>query len=323
MEEVLRFNRRVRRLENKLSHQKALASRQTLGNDDLDARRMREDASRALSLLAPGIKTVICFHTKMTKRYLSDTFRYYPGKFMETGKTPFIHPALSHYRLSSSAKAVFDACVSFSCRDQCQGVLDLKVSTTKLIMSQPATDSFEGLLHAVQAMTLAAMALLFTPGAASGKEAELLVRTIATWSKVLYNRVPSHLPSSLSHWEAWVYAESVRRTIMFSYIIVETFVSVTGGEFTHSVFLDALTFDGRTYLWEADDCPDDFDYSSQLNSYKEFTESYKSGRRQMPDCPRAFDVLLVTGCLGIERVWSTYVPEPFEVAENFRMSTME
>ncbi|KAF2097013.1 hypothetical protein NA57DRAFT_57622 [Rhizodiscina lignyota] len=234
---------------------------------------------KSILLLEPSIKAVRISHTALTQAYLVNTLRYYPELYCSTGKTPFIHPLLSEMRLVSSprAKEVFDACVSYHYVGNYAGLWDLKSAAQRLIESRPAEGGFEGLLSAVQALLLAEMALLFAPDAVSDDEAGLLLRTLSAWTKLLYSRVPQHLPASLTAWQAWTYAESVRRTILLAHILVDTFAAVRSGVFLHSVFLDALPFDSRTYLWDAETDPGRSLEGSPMISYKEFTEVWKAG----------------------------------------------
>lgn len=263
---------------------------------------------KSMLLLEPSIKAVRLSHSALTQAYLVNTLQHYPQLYCSTGKTPFIHPLLSQMRMASSprAKEVFDTCVSYHYVGNYAGLWNLKTSADRLIASRPAEGGFEGLLSAMQALLLAEMALLFAPDAVSDDEAAVLLRTLSAWTKLLYSRVPQHLPASLTPWQAWTYAESVRRTILLAYMVVDTFAAARSGVFLHSVFLDALPFDSRTHLWEAETDPGRSLEGAPMISYKEFTEVWKSGMIRLPSCDNSFETLLLVGCCGFEKVRKGY-----------------
>ncbi|KAI1177345.1 hypothetical protein F4777DRAFT_213315 [Nemania sp. FL0916] len=68
----------------------------------------------------------------------------------------------------------------------------------------------------------------------------------------LWQRAPAQLPSSLSPWHAWLFAESVRRTLLVCNILLSVCAVRRRGFAVHAVCIEALPFDMRTRLWDAD-----------------------------------------------------------------------
>lgn len=251
---------------------------------------------RTLMQLRPSIKGLQLAHSKITIKFLVETLRMYPNLFRSTGRAPFIHPLLAGTRRCDHSNAIFKTC--FSKRED-----NLHHHVYSLINCRPQSGNLDGLLTAIQALLLALMSLLFSGPTFPDAKARHLLQTLATWTQSLYDRLPQMLPLTLTPWQAWVFAESVRRTILMSHFLIVAYSSATTGTFLLNTFYVSLPFDGRTGLWDNVLDPGDETYEkTDIISYKEYTEEYKAGTKRLPADSTSFETLLTVACTGYETV---------------------
>ncbi|KAI0196834.1 hypothetical protein EV127DRAFT_89293 [Xylaria flabelliformis] len=68
----------------------------------------------------------------------------------------------------------------------------------------------------------------------------------------MWERAPTQLSSSLSPWRAWLFAESVRRTLLVCNILLGVYGVLKRGYAVRHLCIETLPFDLRTQLWDAD-----------------------------------------------------------------------
>lgn len=66
----------------------------------------------------------------------------------------------------------------------------------------------------------------------------------------LWQQAPAQVSASLTPRQAWLFAESVRRMILTSYLLRGTWSVYSHGYVLHTAFVEALPFDIRTSLWD-------------------------------------------------------------------------
>ncbi|KAB8071869.1 hypothetical protein BDV29DRAFT_11534 [Aspergillus leporis] len=68
----------------------------------------------------------------------------------------------------------------------------------------------------------------------------------------LWQQAPIQLSRHMSPWKAWLFAESVRRTIIIAFMLRNVYSLLKRHYSVHTPFVDSLPFDVRTSLWDAD-----------------------------------------------------------------------
>ncbi|KAF1981452.1 hypothetical protein K402DRAFT_398538 [Aulographum hederae CBS 113979] len=127
------------------------------------------------------------------------------------------------------------------------------------------------------------------------------------WSTRLWRFVPTGLPSRLAPCEAFLFAESVRRTLIMTRMLEDIHSQLTRGFFRHTLFMESLPFHLRTELWErAFECDGeanmpDWTSSEALVSYREFTDMFEKGLVGLGD-RNSFEYMLAVGCKGAQFV---------------------
>ncbi|KAL2822503.1 hypothetical protein BJX63DRAFT_427069 [Aspergillus granulosus] len=74
---------------------------------------------------------------------------------------------------------------------------------------------------------------------------------IYEWTQTLLESAQTRMPRDRSPWQAWLFGESVRRTILMSYGLGMALSSFKYGYCTNWLFVESLPFDERAGLWMA------------------------------------------------------------------------
>lgn len=124
-----------------------------------------------------------------------------------------------------------------------------KLKVRRLLYLGARASSYTELVSCVQAIVLVQIARLFH----EDREDDIEQENQAIWAltRRLWQHAPTQLPSSLSPWQAWVFAESVRRTLLVCNILLSVYGVLRRGYAVHAVCIEALPFDMRTQLWDA------------------------------------------------------------------------
>jgi hypothetical protein len=81
--------------------------------------------------------------------------------------------------------------------------------------------------------------------------AETHIATLNQWTRHVWEQAPNRISQRLSVWEAWAFGESVRRSIIISYLVRAVYQIAKFGFHSHSMFVETLPFDRHTWLWDA------------------------------------------------------------------------
>jgi hypothetical protein len=231
--------------------------------------------------------------------------RQAPGLFVQ-GQSFFIHPCVYSKSLPRPVREMRALCALYENDSDDYQLSSVKLSTllqrqiVSLIQTAKKTTDFEELVACVQALTLA-QCLQLSEGNIRGPAIEKSLEFLAALAHRMWYLVPRELPSSMSPWHAWMFGETVRRTIVFSHLVIAAFSFLTRGYACRTPFIDALPFDGRTYLWDARSEQDWAKYSTQRDfpmvSVIEYADLLQSGRAL---CFSSFEGLIIATCRGLE-----------------------
>ncbi|CAH0038082.1 unnamed protein product [Clonostachys rhizophaga] len=244
----------------------------------------------------PIPEIVRSFDANTTQR-LVRILQSFPGDFAKSGATSFVHPALYDMQLPPPLKKVRDICGYYlSQKGQLTGTLHriLQLEIKLLLRQAKRAKSFIELLACSQALVLAQLLrLLEGQGEANLHGAERDNKLMQTLSYQLWEDAPSHLPAEMSAWRAWVFAESVRRTIMVCSIFLITYDVLRRGHALQALCVEALPFDVRTQLWDAGTADDWLAASSICQGPSLVTIHEFTSLRQQSANVSAFESLLL------------------------------
>jgi hypothetical protein len=244
-------------------------------------------------------------HSPYIVELVANVVRQAPRLFMQ-GQSMFIHPCVYSKSLPRPVREMRALCALYENDSDDYQLSPVKLSTllqrqiVSLIQTAKRTTDFEELVACVQALTLA-QCLQLSEGNIRGPAVEKSLEFLAALAHRMWYLVPRELPSSMSPWHAWMFGETVRRTIVFSHLVIAAFSFLTRGYACRTPFIDALPFDGRTYLWDARSEQDWAKYSTQRDfpmvSVIEYADLLQSGRAL---CFSSFEGMIIATCRGIE-----------------------
>ncbi|KAF5009964.1 hypothetical protein FDECE_3871 [Fusarium decemcellulare] len=189
-----------------------------------------------------------------TLHQLSGILRSFPAEFSKSGSTSFVHFGLYGSHLPLPLQVVREICGSYMAgRNQLAGPWLSTFTFTVRHVLRLATQagSFADTLAYAQAISLLQIIRLLDFPDLSEDDVERDNEAMWALTHQLWQRAPSQLPISLSPWQAWLFSENVRRTILVCNILLGVYASSRRGYTIHSLCIEALPFDMRTQLWDA------------------------------------------------------------------------
>ncbi|KAF5554093.1 hypothetical protein FPHYL_8523 [Fusarium phyllophilum] len=211
--------------------------------------------NNGLQIFNPLHQEIVRVFDQGTLHHLSDILRTFPGQFVEHGKTSFIHSALYNSSLPSPLKEVRDVCYSYHIAGDylaSSRLSVLRLTIRRLLRLSKRTSTFADTLAYAQAISLAQIIRLLECHDTNEDNIERDNEEMWAINHELWQHAPTQLPSSLSPWKAWLFSENVRRTIMVCNILLAVYSSLRRGYTMHSLYVEALPFDVRMGLWDAD-----------------------------------------------------------------------
>lgn len=125
-------------------------------------------------------------------------------------------------------------------------------------------------IHILIAVVFASVFQIQKSGNTGFSQLKSLIGLLSFWEKHFKTILPNDLSIDLSPWQAWVIAESCRRTLLaFQWIsgVVELYQT---GYCSYRPFVESLPFDARTGLWEAET---EEDWNAALERHEDSGES--------------------------------------------------
>lgn len=168
-------------------------------------------------------------------------YQSFPDLFRAGEPAVFIHPRLQQLPENKSHLAVL-------------------LNTTECVASYEVIENFIHLdiqalpmkiaLTAVQTLLMYLGTFLLSDQAGHIATTKFL-NTLSEWTQILLTSAETKMPRNVSPWQEWLFAESVRRTIIISYALSMTVVGFRYCYCSNRLFLEPLPFDKRAGLWMA------------------------------------------------------------------------
>ncbi|KAL4900078.1 hypothetical protein BDW74DRAFT_188656 [Aspergillus multicolor] len=183
-----------------------------------------------------------------------------PLTFARDLKTHFIHPELWPCGASTSGtlpppiRDIHTLCQFFTQAQDTSTFLSLlrqKIVYHYKRITTTSTTNFTDTLASAQALVLAQCMLIATEGS-DVPYSETTSTMLLSLGQKLYQQAPIQLPSTLPPRRAWLFAESVRRTIIVAFMLRSVYSLQKRNYSVRTPFVDSLPFDIRTDLWDGD-----------------------------------------------------------------------
>ncbi|KIV82932.1 hypothetical protein PV11_04997 [Exophiala sideris] len=162
--------------------------------------------------------------------------------------TPFVHEQVLGSSRTAPLFPLSDA--SFNKQALADFVQEKQLLILDLDIINISYKTFLASFHELMAL------LLFSALAKACGEAELtkfdaLQHIFPVWTQHFRSKLPRTLDTEPSAWKTWTFAESIRRTFIFTTMVQVVIEMVYHGFFYYRPMIESLPFDVRTGLWEA------------------------------------------------------------------------
>lgn len=273
-----------------------------------------------LCFMRPGNIPMLLTLDESTLKYILQTLRTFPSSFAQEDKALYIHPKLiREMPVSRAAAKIFSICKNAtrlrSSADRAVITQELELRVQELLnYAYKNKPDIQGLLTSVQALILAQITLSFGPLSKGPINLKALskrtrdLRAVGLWSYKLWSSAPWVLPNASSPEQAWLFAESVRRTLIVAHLVTDTFAVLMTGTFKFTGFVSALPYDSRTELWENPEGPLTGVESdllstgkSTLLSFRQLVNRFEDGVLTSKDVGH-FERMLLVACRGYRMV---------------------
>ncbi|KAF3055494.1 Transcription factor [Trichoderma lentiforme] len=234
-----------------------------------------------LTIYEPPLPVIEWRKDLATVYYLATHLKAFPLTFAREAKTPFIHSSLYSQSLPKQIKDTYGVCRLYSLSIENNGLFcfqSLHKKVDEIIKEYPTLCSFSDLLASLQSLILYLLICLFDKDPQQRRFAEAHMNTLNQWTRHVWEQAPTEISGKLSPWQAWVFAESVRRSIIISYLIRGVYHLTRFGYHPHSMFVETLPFSRHTWLW---DIPSRTEWTSlppnlsqSIVSYHEYTNEF-------------------------------------------------
>ncbi|KAJ5646531.1 hypothetical protein N7490_002903 [Penicillium lividum] len=225
-----------------------------------------------------------------------------PYLFFQHGNNSFIHARLYDTHLPDAIQDAFTVSAAYCTKnvktaDMVFRILESKASS--LMRQDYAAQPLEALLAATQALMLFHIMQLFDGDIRQRSIAEQSLVTLKSITIQLHMRAAELAPAS--SWHMWIFAESIRRTVIMS-MLIEGLYSVLKSGFCNCVpTLSLLPFTAGAELWDANTDASWLAKSQQGGTldvvlYGDFSGAWAKGL--VPRKLDPFEKLLLTPCVG-------------------------
>lgn len=185
-------------------------------------------------------------------------FKTFPEKWVKEGKAPFIHPQLYASNMPRSLQDAYSACAIYSTKTEQNSTVAFTVIESKAneLIRVTKTTNWTPLevLAAVQSLLIFQIIRLFDGDIRQRTLAEAAEPVLEQWTQDLRDRTEKEVVTTTTNaasWRAWLFAESVRRTIAMSYTLKGMYTLVKNGYCTMGAAVTSLSFTAQRALWAA------------------------------------------------------------------------
>ncbi|KAK1574781.1 uncharacterized protein LY79DRAFT_523222 [Colletotrichum navitas] len=226
-------------------------------------------------------------------------FRESPRTFAEQAKTMFIHPGLFHSTLPLPLRTAFGICAgAISMNEHTRKVL-FKVIAAEVsgMLSLTVGITLLGNLARLQATVLYQMIRFFKGGLEERVLAERQEFVVRCYALKLLQRADHELPAVQPRWEAWVLAESIRRTAVVAFKQYSLYWIFKYGTCIERRGLFMLPVSTKPYAWASRKIYLRHEDRDHTTTYGEFRNTWAAAPRDDVD---EFEKMLLMSCNGME-----------------------
>lgn len=245
-------------------------------------------------------------------RYVIAGLREFPRTVLHLGRSSFLHRSLiDNMHVDPIILRIFSLCGSYATTEtelrRHEVHRELLGQIDELCGRVHRSDSLQTILLASQAMTMSAIILYlgtadhpapFDPRDSFQRQRHF--NQLGDWTHRLWELAPWKLPDYLDQHSAWLFGESIRRTLLVSTILRDISSVLDTGSFIFTGFVSVLPFDSQTDVWDEhagsmSDVP-----MPKLMSYRQLVDHFEGGKFSLSP-PGPWIRLLLVVCRGYTR----------------------
>ena len=186
-------------------------------------------------------------------------FRKWPSLWLSEGKAPFIHPRL-YKTLPKPLEEAYSACAIYATKKDVNSNIALAIIENKAnaLLHTPVNAGSNPLEHlaAVQALVIFQIIRLFDGDIRQRAQAEEIEPVMARWTDELCAKSTDGMmnlsAATAGSWREWLFAESLRRTLIMSLMVRGIYALVKKGYCDLGPEVTKLSFTAQADLWAAD-----------------------------------------------------------------------
>lgn len=164
-------------------------------------------------------------------------------------------------------------------------------------------------LTALQALLVHLATFFLSSDQDEQADAKDYLHLLSEWTQTLLASAQTRMVYDQSPWQQWLFGESIRRTIIMSYVLSLALSGFEHGYCSNWLFVESLPFDRRAGLWMSESpqawiaaarARSGEDVGERLTSFHEFAETQKDSDPDFGD--DMFLILLTFGHNGAKRM---------------------
>ncbi|KAK2029530.1 hypothetical protein LX32DRAFT_638927 [Colletotrichum zoysiae] len=231
-------------------------------------------------------------------RWVFEQLRDSPLTFAEHGETMFIHPGLFHSTLPVPLRTAFGICAGANSTNERTSTFLFKVIAAEVshMLSPAAGITLLENLARLQAIVLYQMIRFFKGGLEERVLAERQELLVRCYGLKLLHRADNELPAVQSSWEAWVLAESIRRTAVVAFKLYTLYWTFNYGTCIERVAISMLPVSTKPCAWASREIYSQHEDRDRTTTYGEFRNTWAAAPRDDAD---DFEKMLLMGCNGM------------------------
>ena len=211
--------------------------------------------------------------------YSVKRIRAYPSLLVNQGSTPFIHKKLYSEYMPPAIQDILGVCALYGQKNEQNQALVFQIISLKAnqLIAGYTPQGFSAVeqLASTQALILYQIMRLFDGDIRQRADAEISHAILNEWTQQLKTRMQrinfasehEQVLPSLSrdtNWKNWVYAESLRRTVLISFSVQGLYCFLKNGWDDYHHEINRLSFYAQRALWDA---PSEYHWRSAIEEY--------------------------------------------------------
>jgi hypothetical protein len=243
--------------------------------------------------------------------WVIEQFKGYPRSFAQHIETTFIHRELFSNQLPPSIQAAFGVCAAHLCmNDANESMLFRTLDAEVLELLNPALDgTLLEALSRMQAMVLYQIIRTYHGNLKQRTVAEQQESLLGAWGLQLLHRADVELRGEQPRWENWILAESIRRTVMVTFMLRAVYSIFKHGICPEYPTLSLLPVSTKASLWNSPGTTLQDRDQNETMKYRDFTELWLASPQRKLE---PFEKMLLVACKGIEQVEILSFPDSLE-----------